>query len=185
MSGDRLVLTVVGKDRPGIVAGIAHTLYGYGCNIQETNQTVLGDEFAMILLLEATGEADIPELDGSLREACEMLGVTHTLRAATPTPVSAPAPKDRVIVTVIGADRIGIVASVARVLAERNINIVDLSTEPYVIQDAPQYAMIALVEVDDGVDMNELRSALAACAQDLSVEIDVQSQEIFDAMHKV
>ena len=185
MSNERFILTVVGKDRPGIIAGIANTLYEYACNIQESNQTVLGDEFAMILLLQPTQEADIPELDGSLRKACETLGVTHTLRAATSALVSASAPKGQVIVTVIGADRIGIVASVARVLADRSINIVDLSTEPYVIQDAPQYAMIARVEVDDAVDMSELRSALAACAQDLSVEIDVQSQEIFDAMHKV
>ena len=185
MPKERLILTVVGKDRPGIVAGIAHMLYEHECDIQETNQTVLDDEFAMILLLQPAREADIPELDGRLKKACEALGVTHTLRAATGGPVSAPSPKGRVIVTVIGADRIGIVASVTRVLAGRNINIVDLSTEPYVIQGAPQYAMIARVEVDDAADMSELRSALGACAQDLSVNIDVQSQEIFDAMHKV
>ena len=184
--GERFILTVVGKDHPGIIAGIADTLYKYECDIQELNQTVLSDEFAMILLLQPTREICIQELNRSLRECCEALEVTCTLRAATitPEPFSA-SPKDKVIITVIGSDRIGIVARVTKVLADMNINILDLSTEPYVIHDAPQYAMIVRVEVDDDVDMPALRNALDKCAQSLSVEINVQSQEIFNAMHKI
>jgi predicted amino acid-binding ACT domain protein len=90
------------------------------------------------------------------------------------------------MVTVIGADRIGIVAGVTKVLADRNINIVELSTAPsYMIHDEAQYTMIARVEVDDDVDMPELRKALEDCARSLSVEINIQSQEIFNAMHKI
>jgi glycine cleavage system transcriptional repressor len=187
VSVGRFILTVVGKDHPGIVAGIANTLYEYGCNIQEVNQTVLSDEFAMILLLQPTKEIDIQRLEDSLRECCEALEVTYTLRPATTLPGFSPAPpKDKVMVTVIGADRIGIVAGVTRVLADRNINIVELSTAPsYMIHDEPQYTMIARVEVDADVDMPELRSALEDCARSLSVEINIQSQEIFNAMHKI
>ena len=47
------------------------------------------------------------------------------------------------------------------------------------------YMMIALVEVDDSVDMPALRGNLEACARSLSVEINVQSQDIFNAMHKI
>lgn len=185
MLNERFILTVVGKDRPGIIAGIANTLYEYECNIQESSQTVLSDEFAMILLLQPTKEIDIQQLDKSLKKTCEPLAVTHALRVATPAPASSPPPKDKVIITVIGADRIGIVARVTGVLADMNINIVELSTAPYLIRDVPQYAMIARVEVDDEVDMHALRRALEECAQSLSVNINVQSQEIFDAMHKV
>jgi len=185
MSRERFILTVVGKDRPGIVAGIATTLYQYECNIQELNQTVLSDEFAMILLVQTTKKIDAQKLDKSLIETCESLNVTHTLRIATPASISSSQSKDRVIISVIGDDRIGIVASVASVLADRNINIVELTTAPYIIHDKPQYAMIARVEVDDRVDMPELRHALEECAQSLSVNIDIQSQEIFNAMHKI
>ena len=196
VSVGRFILTVVGKDHPGIVAGIANTLYEYGCNIQEVNQTVLSDEFAMILLLQPTEEIDIQELEKSLRECCETLEVTYTLRPATILPGFSPAPpnvehaarlfKDKVMVTVIGADRIGIVAGVTKVLADRNINILELSTAPsYMIHDEAQYTMIARVEVDADVDMPELRSALEDCARSLSVEINIQSQEIFNAMHKI
>ena len=86
VSVGRFILTVVGKDHPGIIAGIANTLYEYECNIQEVNQTVLSDEFAMILLLQPTREIDIQGLENSLRECCEALEMTYTLRPATILP---------------------------------------------------------------------------------------------------
>ncbi len=186
--GKRFILTVVGKDHPGIIAGIAGTLYEYECNVQELNQTVLSDEFAMILLLQPTRDIDVGELSESLTKRCEALEVTYTLRPATPTASALPAAvaKDKVIITVIGTDRIGIVAEVTKTLADMGINIVELTTAPsYMIHDEPQYTMIALVEVDDCVDMPELRSNLEDCARGLYVEINVQSQEIFNAMHKI
>jgi predicted amino acid-binding ACT domain protein len=186
---ERFILTVVGKDHPGIVAGIAGELYKYECNIQELNQTILSDEFAMILLLKPTKQIDINALDKSLKKRCQELDVTCALRLATPayaTEQKTPVTKDRVIITVIGTDRIGIVASVTKVLADMNINIVELSTAPsYVIHDVSQYTMIARVEVDESVNMPALRSALEECAKSLSVDINIQNQEIFDAMHKI
>jgi len=184
---ERFILTVVGKDHPGIVAGIADTLHKYQCNIQELSQTVLSDEFAMILLFQPTRQIDIQQLDGSLTECCESLNVTHTLRAATTAPIASPTPpKGKVIITVIGTDKIGIVAGVTKVLADMNINIAELSAAPsYMIHDEPQYTMIAGVEVADDMDMLALKSALEDCARSLSVEINVQSQEIFNAMHKI
>jgi len=187
MLEERFILTVVGKDHPGIIAGIADTLYQYECNIQELSQTVLSDEFAMILLLQPTKEIDVQELDGSLRKRCELLEVTHTLRSTeSASGFSLSSPVGKVIITVIGADRIGIVASVTKMLADMGINIVELSTAPsYMIHDKPQYTMIARVEVDDDLDILELRNALEGCARSLSVEINIQSQEIFNAMHKI
>ena len=192
-SGERFILTVVGEDHPGIIAGIAGTLYEYECDIQELSQTVLSDEFAMILLLQPTRELDIQELNVSLAERCEALDVNYTLRPVTLVSDSLPATddcvsssKDKVIIAVIGADRIGIVAEVTKALADMGINIIELTTAPsYIVHDESQYTMIALVEVDDCVDMPALRSNLENCARNLSVEINVQNQDIFDAMHKI
>jgi len=186
MYGNRYILTVVGRDHPGIVAGIADTLYRYGCNIQQLNQTVLSDEFAMILLLQPTREISVKELEESLKERCRLLEVTHVLREATtiasPTPYSK---KDKVIITVIGSDKPGIIAGVAGVLADMNINIVEISAEPCVIRDMPQYSVVARVEVEEDMDMLALKNALEDCAKKVSVEIDIQNQEIFNAMHKI
>jgi len=186
MINERFILTVVGKDHPGIVAGISSTLFEYGCNINELNQTVLSDEFAMILLLQPTRDIDIKELDESLKKRCEQLGVVHFLRNTTAQfATDIQTKKDRLIITVLGADKIGIIAGVTNVLADMNINIIDLSAKPYKIHDKTQYAVVARVEVDDDFDIQNLAKALDDCANRLSVEIKVQSQEIFKAMHKI
>ncbi|MBM3211515.1 ACT domain-containing protein [Candidatus Poribacteria bacterium] len=184
---NRFILTVVGKDHPGIVAGISNALYKHGCNIQEISQTVLSDEFAMILLLQTTRKISVQDLNRSLKDACETLKVTHTLRPVSGgVSGSRNASKGRLIITVIGADKIGIVAGVTNVLGDMNINIAELSTAPsYMIEDKPQYTMIARVEIDDSIDISALRSSLEECAKRLSVDINVQSQEIFDVMHKI
>jgi glycine cleavage system transcriptional repressor len=186
MINERFILTVVGKDHPGIVAGIASTLFYYECNIHELNQTVLSDEFAMILLLQPTKNIDIKKLDESLKRCCEKLGVTHFLRT-TPTMLTTntQSPKDRLIITVIGSDKTGIIAGVTDVLADININIVELSAKPYIVHDITQYAVVARVEVDDDFDMISLTKALDDCAIRLSVETKVQNQEVFKAMHEV
>jgi len=185
MTQERFILTVVGKDHPGIVAGIAKTLYEHQCNIQELSQTVLSDEFAMILLLQPTGEISIKELDVSLKKKCAEMNVTHSLRPATVVDAVPQKPKDIVIITVMGADKIGIVAGVTKVLADMNINIVEFSAKPFVISDDPQYAVVARVEVDGEFDMLALNKALEDCGDRLSVEIRVQSQDIFQAMHEL
>jgi len=186
MSQERFILTVIGKDHPGIVAGIANTLYEYKCNIQELSQTVLSDEFAMILLLQPTSDLDTQKLNESLKRRCEGLGVTHALRTATIVPVSTTQPpKDKLIITMIGSDKVGIVAGVTSILADMNINIVELSAKPYTDHNMIQYAVVARVEVENDTDMLNLSKALEDCAKTLSMEIRVQNQEIFSAMHKI
>jgi glycine cleavage system transcriptional repressor len=186
MTNERFILTVVGKDHPGIIAGIASTLFDHECNIHELNQTVLSDEFAMILLLQPTKNIDIKKLDESLKKRCEKLEVTYFFRTAVAMPTTNIQPaKDRIIITVIGSDKTGIIADVTSVLADININIVELSAKPYLIHEITQYAVVARVEVDDDFDMISLTKALDDCANRLSVEIKVQSQEVFKAMHEV
>ena len=186
MSQERFILTVVGKDHPGIIAGIAGTLYDYGCNIQELNQTVLSDEFAMILLLQLTRDININKLDESLKKRCEEIDVTYSLRIATIMPSSSKQTiKDKIIITIIGSDRTGIIADVAEVLAGMNINIIELSAKPFVVHDVPQYAVVARVEVEEDIDILGINKALEDCSKRLSVEIKVQNQNIFKAMHEV
>ncbi len=186
MINERFILTVIGKDHPGIIAGISNVLFEYGCNINELDQTVLGDEFAMILLLQPTKNININELDESLKKQCELLNVTHFLRSASMiAKTDTQSKKDRLIITALGSDKIGIIAGITNVLADMNINIIDLSAKPYKIYDETQYAVVARVEVDEDFDILNLTKALNECADQLSVDIKVQSQEIFKAMHKI
>lgn len=89
----------------------------------------------------------------------------------------------RVVVTVQGIDRVGIVAEVARVLAEGKANLTDISQS--VLRD-DLFVMVAVADLaENGAGFDELSAALAASAATLGVDIRLQREEIFRAMHRV
>lgn len=77
----KCVLSVLGKDRPGIVAGIAVTLNECGANIDDISQTILGDMFSMTMLTTLNPEiANFDMVQAKLAAEAEKLGVQVTLQ---------------------------------------------------------------------------------------------------------
>jgi ACT domain-containing protein len=90
--------------------------------------------------------------------------------------------KTHVVVTVMGNDRVGIVAGITKVLAECKANIVDISQT--ILQDI--FAMILLVDItESGKDLLGLEEALQKAGLELGVKIVVQHQDIFRYMHRI
>lgn len=90
--------------------------------------------------------------------------------------------RSRAIVTVLGKDRVGIVAGVSRVLAESNVNIEDISQT--IMQDF--FTMIMLVTLDEGeISMAGLQEKLNAVGTELGLQITVQHEDIFRYMHRI
>ena len=90
--------------------------------------------------------------------------------------------KTRVVVTVMGNDRVGIVAGITKVLAECKANIVDISQT--ILQDI--FAMILLVDITESdKDLLGLEEALKTAGDELGVKIVVQHQDIFRYMHRI
>ena len=84
------------------------------------------------------------------------------------------------IVTVVGQDRVGIIAAVCNCLAARNVNILDIS------QTIMQGSFTMVMAVDIGqTSFGELSAALTALGEELHLSIRIQRQEIFDAMHGI
>ena len=46
-------MSAIGKDRPGIVADLAELIFEHGCNLEDSSMTILGGEFAVLLLFTA------------------------------------------------------------------------------------------------------------------------------------
>ena len=84
----------------------------------------------------------------------------------------------KAIVTVIGKDRVGIIALVSRLLAERGVNVLDISQT--VLQD--YFTMIMLV---DASGCTEPAGELAAEGEEHGIQIRIQREDIFNAMHKI
>jgi len=88
----------------------------------------------------------------------------------------------KAIVTVSGKDKTGIIASVTAQLSEHGINILDISQT--VLQD--YFAMIMLVDLSGcNVDFSDLEAALAREGRNMSMDVRIMREEIFDAMHRL
>ena len=78
-SENRAIITVLGSDRPGIVAAVAGELSGREANILDISQTILHGIFTMTMLIDL-GSADFSELKASLEALSESLGVQINLQ---------------------------------------------------------------------------------------------------------
>lgn len=90
--------------------------------------------------------------------------------------------KTRIVVTVLGADRSGIVAAVAGALSECNANIVDISQTIL----SGIFTMTMLVDLDETkTTFDALREALLSLSEQLDVQIQVQREDVFRFMHRI
>lgn len=97
------------------------------------------------------------------------------------TPPSTPQ-AGRAIITIIGSDRVGIIAGIANVLADANVNILDISQS--VIREF--FTMIMMVDLaGTAVSFHALRERLTRKGEELSVRVEIQREEIFKAMHRI
>ena len=88
----------------------------------------------------------------------------------------------KAIVTVIGKDKVGITAFVCNLLAQNNINILDISQT--LMQE--YFAMIMLVDLSDcTMPFHELSQHLAEKGRERALDVHIQRQDIFEAMHKI
>ena len=89
---------------------------------------------------------------------------------------------NRIIVTVIGADRVGIIAGVATVLADCKANIVDISQTTL----REFFTMILMADMEEAsVPFDELKRRLLAKGEEMGVKIDAQHEDVFKFMHRV
>jgi ACT domain-containing protein len=88
----------------------------------------------------------------------------------------------RAIVTIIGSDRVGIIAGVTNVIADANVNILDISQS--VIREF--FTMIMMVDIGGAtITFEELSRHLAHKGEELGVRVEIQREEIFSAMHRI
>ena len=88
----------------------------------------------------------------------------------------------KLVVTVVGKDRVGIIAAVTKILADNNVNI--LSINQNILNGF--FNMILFAEADENkIRLVDLQTALKVQGEKIGVEIKTQHQDIFDVMHKV
>lgn len=88
----------------------------------------------------------------------------------------------KAILTVIGADRVGIIAGISRVLADCNVNIMDITQT--IMQE--YFTMIMLVDMSNiNIPFDQLKEKLKEQGRLLGVDVRVQREDIFNSMHHI
>ena len=88
----------------------------------------------------------------------------------------------RAVITVIGKDKIGIIAGVTAILAENRINILDISQT--ILQDF--FTMVMIVDTKQcELKFEELQNQLRVKGEDMNLSIRIQHEDIFNSMHKI
>ncbi len=123
-----LVISALGKDRPGIVNQLSKAIYELDCNVSDSRMTVLGGEFAILLMIEGPWNL-LAKLEDQVPELQDRLHLTITTRRTEERAGNAnllPYGVD-----VVSLDHPGIVYSLASFFSDKNINIEDMTTSSY------------------------------------------------------
>ncbi len=162
-----LAVTVLGPDRPGIIAETTSILADLGANLEDSTMTILRGHLAMVVV--ATAEMSAAEAEAALATLTADGSLVVTVREL---PNDEPGGRlgTMYLLTVHGADRPGIVATVTGIVAEAGGNITDLSTR----LSGDLYVLLAEVDLAGTVDPEQLSRDLATVAAELGVEVSLR-----------
>jgi glycine cleavage system regulatory protein len=170
-----LVLTLIGRDRPGIVEAVAQPIAAHGGSWLESRMAHLAGQFAGILLVEV-GEAAVAPLTAALREL-EGRGLRVVVEASPQPPDVGE--RRALDLDLVGLDRPGIVREISHVLAAHGANIEELTTDRTAAAMSGEllFRARARVQLPAGGEAARLRSALERLAGDLMVQLTLAEPE--------
>ncbi len=170
------ILSVIGSDRPGLVAELTQLIFDGGANLEDSRMTILGSDFAVILLCTAPGPDVADRIDVGAKRLERDHGLTILVRRLEGQPrPGVPAPGMQLYrLEAAGEDKAGIVASLCRELADHGVNIAELATRSRPGPGgSPHYEMTLMAEVPENVEVRELRAALEARADELVIDVSL------------
>ena len=174
----RWIVTALGKDRPGIVAGVTKVLYKCGGNLEDSAMKRLEGEFAIMLIFSMTNavtEAQLLQRFEPLQRKLNLVVHVRPLRRSETAAPKALGP--RYLISVYGADRPGIVLKVSDMLARAGVNIVDVHTHRSVGRGPSLYLLILEVELPSRLSSASLEGRLKRLAGLLGVEVSLRPAE--------
>lgn len=166
-----LVVTLMGRDRPGIVRQVADSLKGLAVNWADSHMTHCADQFAGVVHLQVSSD-QAEQVEAALAQLHSEGLKVQWARSDTPALASG----NRVLkLEMTGADRPGIVRELSLSLAERGVSIEDMRTEIATHNGSTQFKVQATLLVPPQLSDDNLRSLLEALAQQMMMDIGLDA----------
>lgn len=167
-------MAAIGRDRPGIVADLSECVYACGCNLEDASMTMLGSEFATLMLVSGHG----PDLRERLYDATKRLEWERHLTIFL-RPVEGPGTTGAgadYSLSAVGVDKAGIVAGISRALADHGVLITDLRGEakPVAESGTPLYTLQIRMRVPDTCPLPRLQADLESAGAGLGIEVSIE-----------
>jgi glycine cleavage system transcriptional repressor len=186
MPKKKFIISVLGEDRPGIIAAVSRVLHDHEYNIEEVSQTILQNQFSCFFIVAGPRGASRSRLVRELERSTEGFDLFfHVHEFRTLTAPGAACECEPFVVTTRGPDRRGLVAGITAVFAAFGVNVEQLRAVFRGGDEPGDNIMIYEVSIPFRLDHEELRKALRAKAQELSLEISIQHRNIFESMNRI
>jgi glycine cleavage system transcriptional repressor len=198
--GKQMVMSVMSKDRPGIVADITGVIYQLKGDLADINQSVLRDYFSMILIAtfdDAVTPEDVAAGFSRIPSSTKLEVVVKEVETL-PAFVAAEQGREVYVLTAQGRNKSGLVHSISLFCYQHGINILDLATtlkgDLYTMILQLDFSRVEAMMVRDGLTSQEtgmagamdiIRADLARCAGESGLHVVLQHEDIFKAANEI
>jgi glycine cleavage system transcriptional repressor len=179
----QMVISVMSKDRPGIIADVTGAIFELNGDLADLNQSILCGYLTMTLIVvfdvDITPEDVIAKLSHVKAES-KFDVIVKPMEIPIEVCVTG-LPQKTYIVTAQGKNKSGLVFGISSFCYKRNINILDLSTT---LSDG-QYTMILQLDLSKVESIKDVRDDLENYARDAGLHLMMQHYDIFKVTHEV
>ena len=177
----RLCVSITGKDGPGIIAAVTNVFYRFHGNLEDASMSVLGGEFAMILIVSFPPSAKFKSLLEKMKVLEKKRKLTITARSIKPRFKRSAFPKQPrtipYLISIFGRDRAGIVYRVSDLLAQNRLNITDLDSKLILSKPKNIYGLLIEVDIPKQFPIGRLQRRLAKIAGSMHVDLTFKAVE--------
>lgn len=181
-SSNQLVISAIGSDHPGIVNELSQLIVQNNGNIDDSRMTVLGGEFAIILLISAS-DSELINIEQILNQQASSLALNITTKQTNDRALAENTSIEKkipYIVEVLAIDNPGIVYKLADFFSSRDINIQSLQTDRY---PAPHtgtqmFAIEMVITVPQTIIINDLRDDFLDLCEDMNLDASIEAPRL-------
>jgi len=182
----KIIISVLGQDRPGIIAAVSKILFDQDSNIENVSQTILQSEFSGIFIASVPKQSSLDELHVCLKEGLAPMNLyVHVKSLEQAQNTYSPGQSEPFIITTKGPDRKGLVAKITEIIARHKVNVSNLQALFKGGDDPNKNIMIYEVDIPPQTDPQKLYAELREKADELGLMISIQHRNIFEAINRV
>ena len=178
----QMIISVMSKDRPGIIASITGAIYKLGGDVADLNQSVLCNYLNMILSVSFDESVNKEDLIAEISHIKTECNFEVSIKEIGPEEESVKPPEETYIMTVHGPNRTGLVHGISQFCYDHTINILDLATT---LKD-DQFSMVLQLDLQNCTSsIKDIQDELNEYSQQSGQTITMQHDDLFQVTNEV